>query len=214
MTNDLDVHDVARHIGPIILMPEGQNRAEFDFYPTPLALAEAAIRLLPKAFNPIYVLDPGAGSGVWGRAARRVYGSRPLSMDGIEIREDARITPDYDLWHRGDFLKTDIPNGYTLIAGNPPYAQAEAFIRRSMNLLVLGGYLVQLLRLAFLETQERGYGLWLELPPKEVYVCVERPSFYPKGHPKAGNTDATAYAIYIWQKGWAGKTELKWLSWR
>lgn len=200
------------HIGPIILMDE-HIRAEHDFYPSPYQLCVAALKLLPSNFEPMYVLDPGAGGGVWGKAARYAL-PRPAYIDGIELRNAAYDPRGYDTWTIGDFLTLDVVGKYGLVMGNPPYSMAEPFIRKSASLLLSGGYMIQLLRLAFLEGQSRGKGLWKELPPKEVRVCCQRPSFYPEGHPKAGKTDATAYMIAIFQKGWHGNTKLDWLNWR
>jgi hypothetical protein len=88
--------------------------------------------------------------------------------------------------------------------GNPPYSHAEAFIRKHMTLLDAGGHCVQLLRLAFLEGQRRRRGLWKEFPAKTIYVLGKRPSFTGDGR-----TDATAYAIFLWERGWQGAPELR-----
>jgi len=70
------------------------------------------------------------------------------------------------------------------------------------------GHIFFLLRLAMLESQRRARGLWQEHRPKKVYVLGRRPSFTGNG-----KTDATAYALYLWQKGWQGETTLDWLMW-
>lgn len=46
-----------------------QPRSKHDFYPTPDGLCRAALYLLPD--EPYqWFLDPGAGAGPWGKAAR------------------------------------------------------------------------------------------------------------------------------------------------
>jgi hypothetical protein len=184
-------------------------RAKFDSYPTPVETVEAALDLVPVAF-PQRILDPGAGNGVWGACARaRWPGARII---GIEINED--IKPPYrtefqvyNVWEYGDYLKSRRAEEADLIIGNPPYEFAEEFIYQSLDNLADKGYLLFLLRLAFLEGQKRGKGLWKEYPPMKVTACSKRPSYTGDG-----KTDATAYAVYLWQKGWHGTTELTWLE--
>ncbi len=69
----------------IITSKEMRPRNPSDFYPTPLALARAAVRdLLPADFNPQTILDPGMGGGVWGMAARERWPHAFIA--GVDIR--------------------------------------------------------------------------------------------------------------------------------
>jgi hypothetical protein len=177
-----------------------------DFYPTPLKTCLRAIALLPNDFVPTTILDPGAGTGVWGEAAGEFYPHAAIT--GVEIRLDARVPAAYNYWYHDDFrLWTPPDEDFDLIIGNPPYKYAEAFIRFGMDVLRPDGTMCFLLRLAFLEGQNRGKELWRRLPPYMVAVCSERPSFTGDGH-----TDATAYAMFYWRKGWTGETRLTWLK--
>lgn len=219
---------------------EMRPRDSADFYPTPLATAYAALKLLPKEYTPLHILDPGAGSGIWGLAARRRWGYSRIT--GVELR-NIPAHSEYSHWFQGSLLSLPSPRVpvppfrdakaeqrayeqyrfdlwayqqavwtwprvlYDCVIGNPPYKYAEAFVRLSLEHTVEGGYVVFLLRLAFLEGQERGAGLWKEYPPKQVAVCSQRPSFTGDG-----KTDATAYAVFVWQKGYSGSTSLTWLG--
>lgn len=183
-----------------------RKRDAFDFYPTPLALCIAALAQLPEPARTPTILDPGAGTGVWGIAAAKRFSQ--ASIDGVEIRIDAPRPSVYTGWHHEDFRLYDPGWKYDLIIGNPPYKYAEAFIRHSLSMLKDYGWLVFLLRLAFLEEQDRGKDFWRKVPPERVSVCSQRPSFTGDG-----NTDATAYAVYYWRKGWTGPTRLDWLRW-
>lgn len=203
------------------------DRRPHDFYPSPVAVCHAALKLIPYTVQPQRILDPGAGTGVWGQAARQRW---PLAdIDGVEIREEANGSPDYTTWWRGDFLAAPLSDSYDLIIGNPPFANntrnadgtvardrryAEKFVRRALALTADGGRVLFLLRLAFLEGQERARGLFNDYPPAQVAVLANRPSFMPVDHIKAGKTDATAYAIFMWQKGWQGTVQLSWLLWK
>lgn len=175
-----------------------------DYYPTPISTVESALAILPSGFAPLFILDPGAGDGVWGRGAARRW--RYTEIHGVELR-DVDQNGAYDIWYKNtDFRLLNYSCKYDLVMGNPPYKYAEEFIRLSLKHLRDGGYLVFLLRLAFLEGQERGKGLWQRLPPKAVHVCSARPSFTGNG-----KTDATAYAVFLWEKAWQGIPTLGWL---
>ncbi len=155
---------------------------------------------------PLRVLDPGAGCGSFGKGARELW---PLAtITGCELRD---IPPPevYDRWLWGDYptLYRGMFPAFDLIMGNPPFKLAEPFVRTSLPLLLPGGHLVFLLRLAFLEGQRRRDGLFAEFPPKAVWVCSKRPSFSGDG-----KTNATAFAVVVWQQGWDGRTDLSWLK--
>jgi hypothetical protein len=189
-------------------------RDALDHYPTPISVCRAALDLLPPMFTPYEALDPGAGTGVWGRVLRERQGG--CWIDGVEVDRSHQWPNAYDSWHQADFLTWDGSAAnmgstwmapYDLVFGNPPYKYAEAFVRRALALTKSGGYVLFLLRLAFLEGQARGAGLWQEAPPERVAVCSARPSFTGNG-----KTDATAYAIYLWRKGRKVEPALTWLK--
>jgi hypothetical protein len=114
--------------------------------------------------------------------------------------------PAYSNWTTTDFSDYQPEASFDLVVGNPPYSHAEFFIRRSLEMCGDGGVVAFLLRLAFLEGQKRRDGLFRECPPYEVAVCSKRPSFTGDGR-----TNATAFCVCYWRKGWSGKTELGWL---
>jgi hypothetical protein len=80
------------------------------------------------------------------------------------------------------------------------------YIKKSLDILPIGGKLALLLRLNFLESRER-YDFWINYPAKHIYVLSERPCFIgTKG------TDSIAYAWFVWQKGYKGNTSLNVIS--
>lgn len=220
---------------------EMRDRDPFDHYPTPLGLCDAAMECID--FTPRQILDPGAGTGPWGVAARRRWPNAVIS--GIEVRDTPR--PDaYDSWYSkfgyipvtaprfpaGPFkddkaqrralakYHADLyvyqqpvwecdPGSFDLIVGNPPYEYAEEFVRMALRHLAPHGSIVFLFRLAFLESQDRGAGLWREYPPYRVSVCSKRPSFTGNG-----KTDSAAYALYYWRHGHQGDFAGGWISYQ
>ena len=183
------------------ILPE---RRKNDFYTTPLSFAKAALDHLPKDFHPNNIIDPGAGSGIWGQAAHEKWTHG--SLHGYEIR-DIEAPDHYHFWWKKDFLERNVPgwgDKFELVMGNPPYSHAEEIIRYAMYYLREGGYLVFMLRLAFLESKKR-LKLWEDCPLKKVVVCANRPSFTGNG-----KTNATAFAFFYWKKGYQGSTDLSW----
>lgn len=181
-------------------------RSQHDFYATPRGHVEAALDLV--CGTPRQILDPGAGGGPWGSGARQRWPDARIT--GVEIDPrflDTRYHAGYNVWLSRDYL-TPEPEQWLppcdLVMGNPPFAQAEAFVRQSLRVLSFGGVCVFLLRLAFLESKGRAGGLFTEHPPEVVSVCAGRPRFYDN------KTGADAFAVYLWRKNWRGETRLTW----
>lgn len=192
-------------------------RRERDFYETPIELAEESIKTFAIDFKyfPDKVLDPGCGNGIWGKAIDNVFFPNPVVF-GVEVQKiNAKYGEHYSEIYNENYLSGELDtvlNDFDLCVGNPPYSLAEEFIRTSLSYLKPNGYVFFLLRLAFLESQKRYKGLFKEFPPKRVYVLSRRPSFFSTvGNRKT--TDATAYAMFLWKKGYKGSTDLKWLDW-
>jgi hypothetical protein len=198
------------------------RRFDNDLYPTPIDFCRSALGTLNVNHDFVNILDPGAGLGAWGKAVRELINTddrfAKAHLVGVELDEETY--PDgeyYDEWFVDNFLTWDTKMKFDLIIGNPPYGQAEEFVRKSFELLNEGGIVLFLLRLSFLESQKRGEGLWKEHPPWSVHVVSRRISF--TGNRKS---DETAYALYRWEEqvlDWhkfqLGRVlpQLKWLDW-
>lgn len=190
-------------------------RYKNDLYPTPVEFCKAALDTLTMNKDFGNVLDPGAGLGAWGKALRDNAKFTLSNLVGVEL--DIDTYPDgeyYNEWFVNDYLTWKTDMRFDLIMGNPPYGQAEEFVRKSFELLNPGGIVLFLLRLSFLESQKRGNGLWKEYAPRVVHVISRRVSF--TGNRKS---DETAYGLYRWQEhqleGFyaTGPPFLNWLEW-
>jgi len=184
------------------------ERKEFDFYPTPAGLVRAALPILKEDeyYEPILVLDPGAGYGVWGQEVKRAY---PLThVTGIEI-QDFEQPDGYDKWINGDYLTMDVTANYDLIVGNPPYKFAQEWVEKSLEIVTENGYVLFLFRTDFLGSIVRYETLFNKNAPKRVSVSARRPSF--TGNRKTGGDN---YAAFLWSKKWRNKYYLgDWFNW-
>ena len=84
-------------------------------------------------------------------------------------------------------MDLDFDQRFDVVITNPPFSDAEAFLRRSLE---LADHVVLLLRLNFLASAKRAE-LMRERAP-DVYVLPNRPSFDGKG------TDSIEYAWFHW----------------
>jgi len=193
------------------------KRFKFDFYPTPPSCVSAIYTHLntvePNAFKGVKVLDAGAGTGIWGQVLKKKFPKNKYQLWGIDIQTMPK--PDaYDYW----ITKTDFLSEYRhmlftlgsfgLVVSNPPYKYGEEFVRKSLDLTRTGGYVIMLVRLAFLESIKRGTGLFEEYPPVRVSVLCRRPSFHLDK-----KTGSDAYMAITWQKGAHRTTAIDWLNW-
>lgn len=190
------------------------ERKPLDGYYTPPALAANLVdRLYADGFveSGASALEPSVGMGAFVHA---------LSSRDIQRLDIIDVNPHAIAWTRiplpdhvhcvasvGDFLTQSGFGEYDLIVGNPPYSQAEAHARKALSLRGKGGCVAFLLRLAFLESQER-FAFWYEFPASKIYVLSERPTF------TGGGTDNAAYGFFIWHRGHRGPTTLEVISWR
>ena len=179
-----------------------RKRSPRDFYPTPYGLADAVVERLAYSFRYTdrpHVLDPGYGTGVWGKAVDEHFPNARITGVDIHANMDVLDSPIYGLLYHMDYLdyasKPDNWDQYDLIIGNPPYTLAEEFIRASIKLLKYSGMVAFLLRNSFLHSQKRYHGLYNDHPLNNVYFLSRRPSFTGDG-----KTDADDYIIAIWAK--------------
>lgn len=179
------------------------ERKENDFYQTPLAVALDALSYIP--ITPHYILDPGAGLGVWGNAARQLWPHSDIT--GVEIQ--SLVKPhSYNKWINNfdyAYMLGKYNPKYHLIIGNPPFKHAAGFIKNSYDLLFDNGYIVFLLPINFLGSKIRKDTLWNTYIPSNVIVSSKRVSFS-----NDGKTNGDVHAYYIWQKGYTGETKLSW----
>jgi hypothetical protein len=165
-----------------------------DFFPTP---EWATFALVDNETFEGQIWEPACGDGSMARV---------LTRKGNEVIAS-------DLYARGfgesgvDFLTTD--RVADNIVTNPPYNAAEGFVK--VGVRNARRKFALLLRLAFLEGANRYRTIFSVIPPSRIWVFSERITFYPAGAIKKG-TGTTAYAWFVWDKGSADQTEMKWFK--
>lgn len=81
---------------------------------------------------------------------------------------------------------------------------------KALELVKLGRKVFMFLKLTFLEGKARYDELFSKYPPKTLYVFSERISCIKNGEGEF-NHGAVCYAWYVWEKGYTGTTEVKWI---
>lgn len=145
-----------------------------DYYRTPTWCVDAIRDYIP---NVAEVCDPCAGDGAILDAFYEDSAVEPPPLRALEIDPvlAAKIRPEVTTTVR-DALSPEPWGARGNVVMNPPYSQAEAFVRRALaEVEPHGGCVFALLRLGFLESAER-VDLHAEYP-SHVYPLSVRPSF-------------------------------------
>ena len=188
--------------------PDAENREKDDFYPTWPA-ATRAILSRETFQGPIW--EPACGEGDL---------SRELIAAGHEVISTDLIDRGYGEGGR-DFMMEWQPRAPNIVT-NPPFREAEAFIDRSLMLTHPKHFagdgqthkVVMYLRLAFLEGITRGR--WFPgTPLARVYVLSRRvPTQRGRLALESDSGGPIAFAWFVWEHGWAGDPQLKFLDWK
>lgn len=171
----------------------GVKRKPYDFYATPKDVVENLLNNIDLNLYGDHVLEPSAGNGNIVEVFKNHYPNKKITSLEIRPEEYQNLISNSEEVIIDDFLTTNKLKTYDIIIGNPPYSQAQEFVKRALELLKDNGVLIFLLRTAFLESKLR-YKFWQEHPVSGLYTLSRRPSFTGKG------TDATSYSWFIWDK--------------
>lgn len=180
-----------------------EPREKDDYYATdPRAINKLFLAEVP---NTVHVWEPACGGGHLSEMLR-YYGYEVFSSDIVD-----RGYENHD--QTLDFLKTKTPpfRARFNIITNPPYKHAKEFVLKALELLPQGCKCFMFLKLTFLEGKARLEELFYKFPPKAVHVLSERLQCAKNGDFDKYKNGAVAYAWFVWQKGYAGKTVIDWI---
>lgn len=175
-----------------------------DYYATPSNVVNGLLKT-GFADNSHSILEPCAGDGSIVHCILEKYPKAKITAVEIQERFLESLTQTNAQVIIGDFLSRELSSIYDRIIVNPPFSQAEDFIRKCLDLLKPSGKMAFLLRLSFIASVKR-FKLFCQYKPSEIHVLSQRPKF------GGDNIDSCDYAWIIWQKGSAVYTSLNWIA--
>lgn len=148
------------------------------------------------------VLEPFCGVGSMSEVIKQ-HGHNVLSYDIVDRG--------YGLV--GDFYQVDFPRRKYDIITNPPYDNVIDVVLRCLD--ICKEKVAVLMPLRYLSSGSRYKELYNKYPPVRVYVyqeriCIAKNADFEKYNDAGANMEI--YAWYIWERGFKGATELKWIS--
>lgn len=173
------------------------DRADRDYYATEPAATEWLTRI-EKFRGPI--LEPSCGEG---------HISEVLKANGYEVV--SRDMADRGYGEVADFLETENTRWDGDIITNPPYAFAQEFVKKALAIIPEGRKVAMFLKLTFLEGKRRAE-LFQKHPPKRVWVSHSRLLCAKNGDFDNSPGSATAYAWFVWEKGFKDAPEIRWFN--
>ncbi len=178
-------------------------REKDDYYATdPRAIDKLFLAEVP---NTVRIWEPACGGG---------HLSERLTELGYYVCSSDIVDRGYKrLSFVADFLrrKTAPFQAPFNIITNPPYKYAKEFVLKALELLPHGCRCFMFLKLTFLEGKARYDELFSKTPPKSVHVLSERLQCAKNGEFDKYKNGALAYAWFVWQKGYTGKTTIDWI---
>ena len=197
------------------------ERAKDDFYQSSPEIANALFecvkvgikgnKLYAEGLEKTVIIDSSAGTGVllepfenksWLQIG---YDIADRGYEHVIIRDWFNVNA--DMWKKEIWFNRH-PK---IIVQNPPFKLALEFVQHSLELLERGELLFSLHRLLFLEGGERFGKLYgNKQKPKYVFVFAKRVSCIAPDVPSKGQ-NAMCYAWFMWQKGFRGNTQIKWI---
>lgn len=177
-----------------------------DFYATEPKALELLLEL--EKFSP-YVWECACGQG---------HLSEVLKNRGYKVKSSDLFNRGYEGTEIIDFLnvtksdvKYDVPRD---IITNPPYKYAKEFVEHALDISMDSTKVAMFLKVQFLEGKARRK-LFEKHPPKVIYVASSRLLCAKNGEfekMRQGGGSAVAYAWFIWEKGYKGKTTIGWFN--
>jgi hypothetical protein len=175
----------------------GTKRAEDDFYAT--RPQDVEILLRHEKFHGM-LWEPACGDGAICRVLAG-HGYKFIATDLVDRGYPGTL-------HGLDFTDPEHCGGTAAsIITNPPYRQAEKFVRRALEIAT--DRVCMLLRLQFLEGKRR-LRLWQETPIARFYIFSNRIGFTKEGVPHDGGM--IAYMWAVWQHGHSGPPIVRWVN--
>lgn len=176
---------------------KAKDRAEFDYYATDPVAIDC---LIPEV---------ELNQKIWECACGEGHLSERLADYGYEVYSTDLIDRGYgdDFF---DFLKCSHKFEGDIIT-NPPFKYFEQFMTKGLECINEGNKLILLGKIQILEGQKRGK-FFIQNPPRMVLVFSKRLQCARNGDFVNFSDGMQAYAWFVFEKGYKGKTELRWVN--
>ena len=185
------------------------DRAEHDYYATDPLAAQLLLEVEPELDN---IWECACGEGHLVNVFRKNNKSG-LASDLIDRGLIGAYQADFlkfeDGVHSINLYSDGLWHGD--IVTNPPYKFALEFVKKAISFVPNGRKVCMFLKLTFLEGKARKE-FFKQYPPKTVYVCSSRIKCAINGDFDSIGSSATAYAWFVWEKGYTGDTVVKWIN--
>lgn len=169
----------------------------------------------PIAIDKLFAVELPPHDTIWECACGGGHLSERIKAYGYNVlNSDIKDRGYTDHFQIHNFLETSASNIQCDIITNPPYKYALEFVLKALEILAPGYKCYMFLKLQFLEGKKRFEQLFSKTPPKTVYVFSERILCAKNGEfqkMRDGGGSAVAYAWFVWEAGWSGTTEIKWI---
>lgn len=175
------------------------ERQEDDYYATEPRAMEL---LLEQETFSHKIWEPACGGG---------HLSKVLEAHGYDVLSTDLVYRDYGYPEPVNFLTISNDSFDGDIITNPPYKYALEFVQKAINTVQDGHKVAMFLKLTFLEGKARKQ-FFIEHPPKTVYVSSSRLKCAMNGEFDKFGSSATAYAWFVWEKGFNGEPVIKWIN--
>lgn len=168
-----------------------------DYYVTPIdsikLFLDEFIKIEGNVFKNAAILDPCAGGDEVNQMSYPHTLKTHLGIQNIEtydIRENSRAKI------KKSYFDIDSKDKFDVIITNPPFNISLDIIKKALEDVKEGGYVIMLLRLNYFGSKNRK-SFWETIMPKYTFVHHKRMSFT-----ESGKTDSIEYAHFVFQKGY------------
>jgi hypothetical protein len=175
-----------------VMASRAPSSDRLDYFPTPPWATRALLTQVIQV-SPLHsAWEPACGAG---------HMARP--MEEFFARVEASDVADRGFGRVADFLWPDVRPTQPVdwIITNPPFAAAEQFVHRALDLAAVG--VAMLCRTSFIEGVGRHESLFSRKPLAVFAPFSERVPMV-KGRLDQKASTATSYAWFVWAKHWDG----------
>lgn len=160
----------------------------------------------PKAVEMLLTVE-GFDYRIWEPCVGLGHISGVLEKHGYEVRKSDIIdrigNEELDFLSCAEVWEGDIVT-------NPPYSKAQRIVEKALDCIEEGHKVAMLLKLTFLEGQERRK-LFERTPPSRIWVFSKRVSCAKNGDFARDGNGAVCYMWAIWKKPFGDKCEVRWI---